>query len=106
VNWTFPNLHRRFALAIAITLGAALLTPAMAQDEELSPEDQARFDKLKLFLANLDEFLPTVNIIPADRLPVTFPYEEVLDHIVVDVAFGDDEPLPFMFDTGAGTFVS
>ena len=39
-------------------------------------------------------------------LPVTFPYTSVLGHVVVDVGVGGDPPAPFMFDTGAPTFVS
>ena len=58
------------------------------------------------FLAKIDEFLPTVEHIDPANLPVTFPYEDVLEHVVVDVGFGGDEPLLFMFDTGAPTFVS
>jgi len=109
MNRKFSVYFYRFVMALAITVGVGLnqtVADGDPEEEQLSPEVQAKLDKLKAFLANIDEFLPTVNLIPADRLPVTFGYEEVLDHIIVDVAFDDDEPIPLMFDTGAGTFVT
>jgi hypothetical protein len=91
----------------ALVLSAS---PLAAQEPSFTPEQMAELEakaaKLQEFLANQDTYLPTVNLIDAATLPVTFPYTEIQDHVVVDVAFGDDAALPFMFDTGAGTLVS
>ncbi len=65
-----------------------------------------KLETLNAFLENLDTLLPTINRMDEDRLPVTFPYRLVQGHIVVDVAFGDDDPVPFMLDTGAPTTVA
>ncbi|MCB0255984.1 MAG: alpha/beta fold hydrolase, partial [Anaerolineae bacterium] len=65
--------------------------PAAEQPDQAASEEKGQFD---------------YNIIDAAQLPVTFPFKEVASHVVVDVAFGDDAPLPFMFDTGASTFVT
>jgi hypothetical protein len=96
------------ALAIAALVGSA--SPIAAQDPSFTPEQlqelQDKATKLQEFLANQDTYLPTVNVMDAASLPVTFPYTEIQDHVVVDVAFGDNAALPFMFDTGAGTLVS
>ena len=46
------------------------------------------------------------NMLDADKLPITIPFKEVASHVVVDMAVGDSEPLPFMFDTGAGSFLT
>jgi hypothetical protein len=84
--------------------------PLAAQEPSFTPEQIAEIQekgaKLQEFLNNQDAYLPTVNLIDAAQLPVTFPYTEIQDHVVVDVAFGDDAALPFMFDTGAGTLIS
>ena len=105
----FPRTTRAAgALAIAALVVSA--SPLAAQDPSFTPEQIAELEaktvKLQEFLANQDTYLPTVNLIDAAQLPVTFPYSEIQDHVVVDVAFGDDAALPFMFDTGAGTLIS
>lgn len=84
----------------------AVATALAAQEPELTPEEQAKLHKLTAFLKTSDEFLPTVNRIDHSALPVTFPFDTVLDHVVVDVAVGDDKALPYMFDTGAPTFIT
>ena len=99
--------HRPRTIAPTLLAIAALVastTSASAQSP--TPEDEAKLAAYQAFLANLDAFLPTVEHIDPASLPVTFPFEDVLEHVVVDVGFGDDEPLPFMFDTGAPSFVS
>lgn len=85
---------------------AAFAVPVSAQELELTEEDSAKLEVLNDFLQNLDTFLPTVNRMDDAALPVTFPYRLVQGHIVVDVAFGGDEPVPFMLDTGAPTTVA
>lgn len=78
----------------------------LAQELKLTPEEQVKLKTLTDFLQKSDDFLPTVNRIDPSSLPMTLPYDLVLDHIVVDVAIGDSEALPFMFDTGAPTYIS
>ena len=46
-----------------------------------------------------------MNVIDPAQLPASFPFQEIQSHVVVPVAFGDEEPQLFMFDTGAGTFI-
>jgi hypothetical protein len=96
------------ALSISAVIGSA--SPIAAQDPSFTPEQIAELERvsvgLQAFLKNQDAYLPTVNLIDPATLPVTFPYKDVQQHVVVDVAFGDDAALPFMFDTGAGTLVS
>jgi hypothetical protein len=96
------------ALTMAVLIGTA--SPMAAQDPSFTPEQMAELEQkaaqLEEFLKNQDTYLPTVNRIDAATLPATFPFKEVQQHVVVDVAFGDDAALPFMFDTGAGTLVS
>lgn len=92
------------ALVLAITFAAQKATSA--PDYKLGPEEQLKLKKLTEFLAKAEEFLPTVNQIDKTKLPATFPFDLILDHIVVDVAVGDSEALPFMFDTGAPTFIT
>ncbi len=98
------------AAALAMAALVVSASPLAAQEPSFTPEQMARLEevtvKLQEFLANQDTYLPTVNLIDAAQLPVTFPYSEIQDHVVVDVAFGDDAALPFMFDTGAGTLIS
>jgi hypothetical protein len=90
-------------LALAAGLSSG---PAMAQQLDITEEDKPKIAALQSFLDNLDDRLPTIDRIDAARLPVTFPFREVQDHVVVDVAFGDKDPVPFMFDTGAPTLVT
>jgi hypothetical protein len=98
------------AAALAMAALVVSVSPLAAQEPSFTPEQMARLEevtvKLQEFLANQDTYLPTVNLIDAAQLPVTFPYSEIQDHVVVDVAFGDDAALPFMFDTGASTLIS
>ncbi len=105
----FPRTTRA-AAALAIAALVVSASPLAAQDPSFTPEQMAELEaktvKLQEFLANQDTYLPTVNLIDAATLPVTFPYTEIQDHVVVDVAFGDSAALPFMFDTGAGTLIS
>ena len=105
----FPR-PARAAGALAMAALVLSASPLAAQEPSYTPEQIAEFQekgaKLQEFLANQDTYLPTVNLIDAAQLPVTFPYSEIQDHVVVDVAFGDDAALPFMFDTGAGTLIS
>lgn len=74
--------------SLALFLAAAGMTAAFAQEEkkERGPEDY--------------------NVLDADKLPITIPFKEVAHHVVVDMAVGDSEPLAFMFDTGAGSFLT
>lgn len=95
--------------SVLSALAAAMLAiagPAHSQEIALSEEDRTKLETLNEFLNSLDTFLPTVNRLDQDSLPVTFPYRLVQGHIVVDVAFGDDQPVPFMLDTGAPTTVA
>ncbi|MFN8619778.1 MAG: PDZ domain-containing protein [Chloroflexota bacterium] len=96
------------ALAVAALVGTA--GPIAAQDPSMSPEQiqelQDKTQKFVEFLQNQDAYLPTVNLIDATKLPATFPYKDIQEHVVVDVAMGDGPSLPFMFDTGAGTLIS
>lgn len=101
-------LNRFWKTAAAMLCTTAVLTlPAdVAQSDELSPEDQMRLDKLKAFLQQIDEFLPTVNVIDESKLPITVSFDDVLSHVVVDVSFDGETRLPFMLDTGAPTIIS
>lgn len=94
------------ALMVAFVAIAVLSAAGVAQERELTPEEQAKLHKLTAFLKKADEFLPTVNRIDKSSLPITFPYDVVLDHVDVDVAVGNGKPLPFMFDTGAPTYIT
>ncbi len=99
---------RRSARAVASALAVAALvvgaTPVAAQDPSFTPEQieelQQKTEKMLEFLANQDAFIPTVNLIDTSSLPVTFPYKDIQQHVVVDVAIGDGPALPYMFDTG------
>jgi hypothetical protein len=82
---TFARIQ---ASALACFLATATMSSALAQD------------------ANKERTQDDFNTIDAGQLPVTFPFREIASHVVVDVAFGEDEPLPFMFDTGAASFVT
>lgn len=94
-------------LAPAIVFAIVMVPTAIAaQEPEITPEDKERLATLNAFLANAEEFLPTVNLYELDSGPHTFSYRDVLSHVVVDVSFGDGTVLPFMFDTGAPTIVS
>ncbi len=90
------------ALLIAMTFAA----PVFAQEIELTEEDRAKLEAFKAFQDNIAEFLPTVNKIDPSILPITIPFREVREHVIVDVDFGDGVPRPFMFDTGAPTYVT
>jgi hypothetical protein len=79
---------RTTACALACLLATAVTTTAVAQE---SKKERTQ-----------DDF----NTIDAGKLPVTFPFREIANHVVVEVAFGEDPPLPFMFDTGAASFVT
>jgi len=93
-------------IAVGVAPAIAGSSTASAQELKLTDEDRAKLETLNAFLKDLDSFLPTVNKMDDDALPVTFPYRLIQGHIVVDVAFGEDNPLPFMLDTGAPTTVS
>jgi hypothetical protein len=101
---------RAYASALAVAALVVGATPVAAQGPSFTPEQiqelQEKTEKMLEFLANQDTYLPTVNLIDAAQLPVTFPYQEIQEHVVVDVAMGDGDGLPFMFDTGAGTLIS
>lgn len=90
----------------ALLLTAAVPAAVVAEDLKLTPEEQVKLNKLTAFLKKTDEFLPTVNRIEKSSLPITFPFETVLDHVVVDVAVGDGKAVPYMFDTGAPTYIT
>ncbi|MDK3075292.1 hypothetical protein QO034_19610 [Sedimentitalea sp. JM2-8] len=90
-------------------LAACLLAacPLQAQEDvKLTEEDQAKLDAYNVFRADIDSFLPTVNVYDAEALPVTFPFRDVMAHVVVDVSFDGETALPFMLDTGAPTIVT
>ena len=89
------------AAAIACLLAA---TPAASQEQ--TEEDKRKLEAFLEFQSNLPSFLPTVNLIDAEALPITFPFRMVGEQIVVDVDFGDGVARPFMLDTGAPTFVT
>jgi len=72
----------------------------------LPPEQLKKVQKVDKYLANQTRTCQTGHHIDAATLPRTFPFKEVAQHVVVDVAFGDDPAVPFMFDTGAPTLVS
>lgn len=104
-----PSRPRRLTVASAVVAMLALsAVPVAAQpaDELTDEENAARLEALQAWLANREENLGSVNVIDTSSLPVTIPYHDVLNHVVIPVAFGDDDPLPFMFDTGAGTLLS
>lgn len=101
----FRSLPALGALAFAIAVPMTA-SDVSAQELELTDEDREKLQVLNAFLQNLESFLPTVNRMDEDSLPVTFPYRLAQGHIVVDLAFGDDDPLPFMLDTGAPTTVA
>jgi len=89
------------SIATALTLSAL---PAMAVDlNNPTDEDKANLLAAKKFVDNRDAFFPTVNLIDKSTLPVTFSFVDVAKHPVVEVAVVDGKPLPFLFDTGAGT---
>lgn len=94
------------AIAPAVLTAIGLADPAPAQDLQLTGEDHAKLERFKAFQDNIAEFLPTVNRISPGILPVTIPFRDVQQHIVVDVDFGDGKLLPFMLDTGAPTYVT
>lgn len=100
------TMKRLSALTIAFVTTAFLSAAVVAQERELTPGEQAKLDKLTAFMKKAGEFLPMVNRIDKSSLPITFPFETVLDHIVVDVAVGDGKALPYMLDTGAPTYVT
>jgi PDZ domain len=102
----YQPLYRRRVMTSAVVAALTIATPLFAQEPQLSPEDQAKFDKYKAFRQKIPEILPTVNVIDPGVLPLTIPFREVQEHVVVDVDFGDGVALPFMFDTGAPTFVT
>ncbi|WP_366194731.1 hypothetical protein [Meridianimarinicoccus marinus] len=77
-----------------------------AQDTELSPQDQAKLDTYNAFRADIASFLPTVNFYDTAALPVTFPFREVMAHVVVDLSFDGETALPVMLDTGAPTILT
>jgi hypothetical protein len=94
---------------LALTAVAACLlsgAPLHAQDIEMSAEDKAKLDVYNAFRADIDSFLPTVNLYDGADLPVTFPFRDVMAHVVVDVSFDGETALPFMLDTGAPTVVT
>ncbi len=95
----------RFALAAA---AACLLSAPLlhAQEIKMSAEDKAKLDVYNTFRAEIDNFLPTVNLYEGVELPVTFPFRDVMAHVVVDVSFDGENALPFMLDTGAPTIVT
>ncbi|KRS13526.1 hypothetical protein XM53_06640 [Roseovarius atlanticus] len=97
-------LYRRCGLHAAAI--ACLLAAAPAASQEQTEEDKQKLEAFLKFQANLPSFLPTVNLINAEALPITFPFRMVGEQIVVDVDFGDGVARPFMLDTGAPTFVT
>lgn len=105
-----PRSARLGVSALAVAALVASATPVAAQDPSYTPEQMAELEekvtKMQEFLANQDAFVPTVNLIDTSSLPVTFPYKDIQQHVVVDVAIGDGPALPYMFDTGAPTLVS
>ena len=102
----FTDIPRRLATpALSIVVSIAVTTAVVAQDIELTPEEQAKLHKLTAFLKKADEFLPTVNRIDHSELPVTFPFETVLDHVVVDehgARVGDVDRGPYQGSAGNG----
>ena len=100
-GWPGHRFVASFLLATVATIG-----PVSAQDVKITEEDKAKFEIFKEFLKGAPEFLPTVNIIDPTILPVTIPFREVQEHVIVDVDFGDGVALPFMLDTGAPTYVT
>lgn len=98
-------LGRKLIAGLVFTVLAAS-SGAAAQEMEVSDEDKARLAALMAFLDTLGERLPTMDRIDPQTLPVTFPFREVQEHVVVDVAFGDDDRRAFMFDTGAPTLIT
>ncbi|WP_170579871.1 PDZ domain-containing protein [Ruegeria arenilitoris] len=107
---TTNKSFRRFgvvrAFAPALMIAVAISAPVFAQDLELTEEDRIRLEAFKAFQDNIAEFLPTVNKIDPGILPITIPFREVREHVIVDVDFGNGVALPFMFDTGAPTYVT
>jgi len=96
------------ALITAAVL-AVTAVPATAQDDAaptFSPEDLEKGAVLTEFLENLDEWLPTVNHIDPESLPVTFSFEDVSSHIVLDMVFEGGDPLTVFLDTGGATTVT
>lgn len=85
---------------------AASAIPLAAQQLDLSETDKQKLVALAAFLENLDDILPTINRIDPTALPVTIPYREIQSHVVIEVAFGDGDPVPLMFDTGAPTILT
>ncbi|TXS90776.1 PDZ domain-containing protein [Parahaliea maris] len=103
----YPDSLKRLASRLGVVVGTATLSvAAFSQAPELTPEEQEKLHKLTAFLESVNEFLPTVNRVDVSSLPITMSYRDVLDHVVVDVAVGDGEALPFMFDTGAPTYIT
>lgn len=94
-------------IALAVMAGSCLSgTMLLAQDFQATPEDAAKLEVFNEFRANIDSFLPTVNLYEGAELPVTFPFRDVMAHVVVDVTFDGETALPFMLDTGAPTIVT
>lgn len=94
------------ALVGSLACTTIVSVDVVAQQRELTPQEQTKLHRLTAFLKKADEFLPTVNRIDKSSLPMTFPFDVVLDHLVVDVAIGDGAALPYMFDTGAPTYIT
>ncbi len=100
------NVKKQLVMSTCAVLLSVAAPITVAEDLKLTPEEQVKLKALTDFVKKSEEFLPTVNRIDPSLMPITLPYKLVLDHVVVDVAIGDGEALPFMFDTGAPTYIT
>lgn len=101
------SLKRTICVSVCLPVMVALQSSALsAQQLDLTEADKEKLATLAAFLENIDGIIPTINQIDPASLPVTIPYREIQNHVVIDVAFGDDDPVPLMFDTGAPTILT
>ncbi len=96
----------RSAILPTMIVAATVVGSANAQEITMTPDDKLKLAAFNEFMEGIADYLPTVNQISPDGLPVTFPYKAVGEQIVVDVDFGDGKKLPFMLDTGAPSYVT
>jgi len=95
-----------FALAVLLAIGGMFASCAPPDSREATETTAAPSGEDAAQEASEERGPEDYNVIDHDRLPVSFAVEEIAQHLVVEVAFGDGDPLPFMFDTGAPSWVT